>query len=164
VFSSWKGWPGRYFRVLSKPPLIWWVQAVGPVIFGLSALRFRAELLDHDTTATWIAVGVALGGVGSLVILIIGAMRTREGDGPPHRTAPERGSSNPAVRALRYAEHHPGSFHRGRAGSCRRSGRLGAGLQRPPPALILPTGDPPTPGSTLEALAEYGRTYLTLGW
>jgi len=34
AFSSWKGWPGRYYRVLSKPPLVRWVQAVPLAIVG----------------------------------------------------------------------------------------------------------------------------------
>jgi len=29
---------------------------------------------------------------------------------------------------------------------------------------FLPTGDPPPPGSTLQALAEHGQTYLALDW
>lgn len=63
-----------------------------------------------------------------------------------------------------YAEHRPGSFTAaGRAAAAAAAVWVLAYNARCQ-LCFLPTGDPPPPGSTLQALAEHGQTYLTLDW
>ncbi len=63
-----------------------------------------------------------------------------------------------------YAQHRPGSFTAaGRAAAAAAAVWVLAYNARCQ-LCFLPTGDPPPPGSTLEALAEHGQTYLALDW
>jgi len=63
-----------------------------------------------------------------------------------------------------YAEHRPGSFTpAGRTAAAAAAVWVLAYHARCQ-LCFLPTGDPPPPGSTLQALAEHGPTYLALDW